>query len=119
MYQKSIEGIALALTEAWNKFNDPSIPEKQKPAYLRLIKECNESIFSLTANGVSVLALKNIIERANRLGLGIEYTPLDEDQRMPLLNSGSSGSNNDTPLVWETKDKEMGAKDGLNHENAQ
>jgi hypothetical protein len=59
MYQRAIEGIALALSEAWDKFNDPSIPEKQKPAYLRLIKECNESIFSLTANGVSVLALKN------------------------------------------------------------
>jgi hypothetical protein len=74
MYQRAIEGIALALTEAWNKYNDPKVPEKQKLGYLRLTKECNESLFGLTANGVSVLALKNIIERANKLG--IEYTPV-------------------------------------------
>jgi hypothetical protein len=76
MYQRAIEGIALTLTEAWNKFNDPSVPEKQKPSYLRLTKECNESMIDLTANGVSVLALKNIIERANRLG--IDHTPLED-----------------------------------------
>lgn len=49
MYQKTIEGVGLALSEAWNKYNDPAVPEKQKPAYLRLAKECNESIFDMTA----------------------------------------------------------------------
>jgi hypothetical protein len=28
-YQRAIEGIGLTLTEAWNKFNDPKVPEKQ------------------------------------------------------------------------------------------
>ena len=69
----------MTLSEAWNKFYDPKVQEKQKLGYLRLTKECNESMFSLTANGVSVLALKNIIERANRLGIGIEYTPLEDN----------------------------------------
>jgi hypothetical protein len=89
MYQRAIEGIALALSEAWDKFNDPKVPEKQKLGYLRLTKECNESMFSLTANGVSVLALKNIIERANRLGLGIEYTPLEDNNNININESGS------------------------------
>jgi hypothetical protein len=30
MYQRAIEGISLTLTEAWNKFNDPKVPEKQE-----------------------------------------------------------------------------------------
>ena len=84
MYQRAIEGIALTLSEAWNKFNDPKVPEKQKASYLRLTKECNESMFEMTANGVSVLALKDIIERANRLGFvpaGIDHKPLDEEQQ--------------------------------------
>jgi hypothetical protein len=77
MYQRAIEGISLTLAQAWDKFNDPKVPEKQKASYLRLTKECNESMFELTANGVSVLALKNIIERANRLGL--DHTPMLDD----------------------------------------
>ena len=81
MYQKAIEGVALALSEAWNKFNDPKVPEKQKLGYLTLTKACHESMFDMTANGVSVLALKDIIERANRLGL--DHKPiLDEEQQL-------------------------------------
>jgi hypothetical protein len=105
MYQRAIEGIALALSEAWNKYNDPKVPEKQKLGYLRLTKECNESMFNFTANGVSVLALKNIIERANRLG--IDHTPISEEERPTLLNS-----NNNTPFVWETQ-TETKEKDDL------
>ena len=77
MYQRAIEGVGLILETAWNKFNDPKLPEKQKLGYLHLAKGCHESMFDMTANGVSVLALKNIIERANRLG--IDYTPLDNN----------------------------------------
>jgi hypothetical protein len=115
MYQRAIEGIALALTEAWNKYNDPTVPEKQKVSYLRLTKECNESMFDMTANGVSVLALKNVIERANRLG--IDHTPLeehdplvDQHQCRPLINSSNS-NNNDIPLVWKPQIKD---NDNLN-----
>jgi len=30
MYQRAIEGVGLILETAWNKFNDPKVPEKQK-----------------------------------------------------------------------------------------
>jgi hypothetical protein len=50
-YQRAIEGIGLTLQAAWNKFNDPQVPEKQKVSYLRLAKECNQLIYELTANG--------------------------------------------------------------------
>jgi hypothetical protein len=104
MYQRAIEGIALALTEAWNKFNDPKVPEKQKLGYLRLTMEANESMFNFTANGVSVLALKNIIERANRLGL--DHTPISEEEQQQI-----SSSNNNTPFVWKTETKDNGDLD--------
>jgi hypothetical protein len=97
MYQRAIEGIALALSEAWNKFNDPKVPEKQKLGYLRLTKECNESMFDFTANGVSVLALKNIIERANRLG--IDHTPISEEEQQQI------SSTNNARFIWKSETK--------------
>ena len=33
LYQRAIEGIGLTLENAWDKFNDPKLPEKQKVSY--------------------------------------------------------------------------------------
>jgi hypothetical protein len=78
MYQRAIEGIGLTLTEAWNKFNDPKVPEKQKVSYLRLIKECNESMFEMTANGPTEMAVLETMRRIDRLGV-------DYDIDKPLM----------------------------------
>ena len=75
VYQKAIEGIALALSEAWNKYNDPKVPEKQKVAYLRLTKECNEKMFEFTANGPTEMAVLDIMRHADRLGIDYDHKP--------------------------------------------
>jgi hypothetical protein len=76
LYQRAIEGISLTLSKAWNKFDDPKTPEKQKPAYLRLTMEAHESMIELIANGPTVMAIQDITNRANRLGLGITDTDI-------------------------------------------
>ena len=74
LYQRAIEGIGLTLENAWDKFNDPKVPEKQKPAYLRLTMEAHKLMIELIANGPTVMAVNQITERANKLGLGITDT---------------------------------------------
>jgi hypothetical protein len=90
MYQRAIEGIALALTEAWNKYNDPKVPEKQKLGYLRLTKECNEKMFEFTANGSTVMAIQDITRRANMLGLGITDTDITNNNNNTNESNESS-----------------------------
>jgi hypothetical protein len=80
MYQRAIEGIALTLSEAWKAYNDPAVPQKQKPSYLRLTKECNETMFELTANGPTEMAVLDIMKRADRLGINTV-----NDNNLPVL----------------------------------
>lgn len=41
-------------------------------SYLRLTKECNESMIELTANGPTVMAIQEITNKARRLGIDNE-----------------------------------------------
>jgi hypothetical protein len=69
MFQRCIEGTGLTLTEAWNKFNDPKVPEKQKVSYLRLTRECNESILNVAVNGPTVMGIVDLRRRIERFGI--------------------------------------------------
>jgi hypothetical protein len=88
MYQRAIEGIALALSEAWNKFKDPKVPEKQKLGYLRLTKECNEKMFEFTADGPTEMAVLDLMRRFERMGLDTN-TPIilsEQEQIREYIN---------------------------------
>lgn len=71
-----------------NKFNDPSVPEKQKLGYLRLTTECNEKLFEFTANGPTEMAVLDIMRRFERMGLDIN-TPIvlsEQEQIREYIN---------------------------------
>jgi hypothetical protein len=76
MYQTSIEGIKNVLKECWaiytNDSNTKYIDSKDitwfhKIAALKLAKECNEALFRLTAEGPSVMYVKLLEERLERI----------------------------------------------------
>jgi IS30 family transposase len=70
MYQTSIEGIRNVLKECWNIYtveNNREITWFHKIAALKLAKECNEALFKLTADGPSVMHVKLLEERLERI----------------------------------------------------
>ena len=76
MYQTSIEGIKNVLKECWIIYtidsNNKDIDSKDiswfhKIAALKLAKECNEALFRLTTEGPSVMHVKLLEERLERI----------------------------------------------------
>ena len=70
MYQTSIEGIKNVLKECWNIYTIESNKEVtwfHKIAALKLAKKCNEILFRLTAEGPSVMHVKLLEERLERI----------------------------------------------------
>lgn len=73
MYQTSIEGIRNVLKECWtiytldNHKSNKDLPWFHKIAALKLAKECNEALFKLTAEGPSVMYVKRLEERLNKI----------------------------------------------------
>jgi hypothetical protein len=66
MYQTSIEGIRDVIKECYSIYqsqDSTKVNMYHKLAALKLIKECNETIFRLLDEGPSVLAVKLLQER--------------------------------------------------------
>jgi hypothetical protein len=86
LYQRAIEGIGLTLSSAWDKFNDKTVPEKQKVSYLRLTMEAHKSMIELIATGPTVMAVQDITKRAERLGLGITDADINNNNNTNELS---------------------------------
>lgn len=73
MYQTSIEGIRNVLKECWsiytfdNHINDKGLTWFHKIAALKLAKECNEALFKLTAEGPSIMYVRILEERLEKI----------------------------------------------------
>jgi IS30 family transposase len=69
-YKQSIDGIEEAKREAWKIYHDNNNNEvsvKEKLSALKLIIESNEARFKLLSEGPSVLAIKSLEERLNKI----------------------------------------------------
>ena len=76
MYQTSIEGIRNILKECWIIYNTENNNDNtnnrdltwfHKLAALKLAKECNEALFRLTAEGPSIMYVRLLEERLERI----------------------------------------------------
>jgi IS30 family transposase len=66
-YKQSIDGIEEAKREAWRIYHNNQVSLKEKLATLKLIVESNEARFKLLSEGPSVLAVKSLEERLNKI----------------------------------------------------
>ena len=68
-YKQSIDGIEEAKREAWKIYhhNNNEVSVKEKLSALKLIVESNESRFKLLSADPSILALKVLEERLNKI----------------------------------------------------
>ena len=70
-YKQSIDGIEESKREAWRIYhhhnNNNEVSVKEKLSALKLIIESNEARFKLLSEGPSVLAIKSLEERLNKI----------------------------------------------------
>jgi hypothetical protein len=67
LYKQCMNGIDEANRNAWALFHDDDLKKKDKLLALKLIKECNESKFKLLTEGPSILAVKSLEDRINKI----------------------------------------------------
>jgi hypothetical protein len=66
-YKQCIDGIEEVRRKAWQMFKDSPLGPKDKLLALKVIKECNEAKFALFKDGPSVMNLKSLEERLNKI----------------------------------------------------
>jgi IS30 family transposase len=69
-YKQCIDGIEEVRRKAWEMLRNNSLIEKDNLSALKVIKECNEAKFSLLKDGPSVMNLKSLEERLNKIESG-------------------------------------------------
>ena len=74
MYRQWIERMHQILTECWSRYRRDG-----KIVALRLALDSHKEIINQAANGVSVLAVKKITERANAVGLVDRNNDINSD----------------------------------------
>jgi hypothetical protein len=66
-YKQCIDGVEEVKRETWSIFKNALSNPKDKLLALKLIKECNEAKFTLFTEGPSILNLKALEERLNKI----------------------------------------------------
>jgi hypothetical protein len=71
-YKQCIDGIEEVKRKAWEAYRseDGSLKPKDKLVALKLIKECDEAKFTLFKDGPSIMNLKALEERLNKIESG-------------------------------------------------
>ncbi len=76
MYQTSIEGINNILNECWKIYNSNDLEKSEEITWLnrlnalKLAKECNESLFKLVSEGPSLVYMRTLEERLEKMENG-------------------------------------------------
>jgi transcriptional antiterminator len=69
-YKQCIDGVEEVKRKAWSTFNNELLNPKDKILALKLIKDCDEAKFTLFKDGPSIMNLKALEERLNKIESG-------------------------------------------------
>ncbi|MGA7603338.1 MAG: hypothetical protein WCE33_09665 [Nitrososphaeraceae archaeon] len=69
-YKQCIDGVEEVKRHAWSIFNNEQLGPKDKLSVLKLIKECDEAKFALFKDGPTIMNLKSLEERLNKIESG-------------------------------------------------
>ena len=69
-YKQCMDGIEEVKRKTWSIFKNELVNPKDKLLALKLIKECNEAKFTLFKDGPSIMNLKALEERLNKVESG-------------------------------------------------
>jgi Trp operon repressor len=69
-YKQCIDGVEEVKRYAWSMFKNEQLGPKDKLSVLKLIKECDEAKFALFKDGPTIMNLKSLEERLNKIESG-------------------------------------------------
>ena len=69
-YKQCIDGVEEVKRYAWSMIKNEQLGPKDKLLALKLIKECDEAKFALVKDGPSIMNLKALEERLNKIESG-------------------------------------------------